>query len=213
MACKQPQEKHRRLQEGEVLGEVGGEGGSQSGCMAWQNGAKMWHSSKVITTFDWLKSISRQRHELCIRVCVCATPCVCVCVSICLCIFTQTSFPSVRVCVCVLRDCADKRRYAWNQAETCLTYQTEPATRQAERQIEREADREGDREGDILATRAPCAASFREINFNWVTDTDANTKNHMNNQRTKLICLENSKCQLENGKESEEKPTQKSYLV
>lgn len=38
MACKQPQEKHRRLQESEMRGEVevgdGMEGGSQSGCMA-----------------------------------------------------------------------------------------------------------------------------------------------------------------------------------
>lgn len=146
----------------------------------------MWHSSKVITTFDWLKSISRQRHELCISVCVYLS------------MHIYLNFISVSF-LCVCRDCADKRRYAWNQVRdlsdlsngTCDETHSQGQTgRQPAR--DKDEDEDGDEDMD--------EASFREINFNWVTDTDANTKNHMNNQRTKLICVENSKCEMENEK-------------
>lgn len=55
--------------------------------------------------------------------------CVCVCVCVYLSMHIYLNFISDSL-VCVLRDCVEERRYAWNQAETCLTYQTEPATRQ-----------------------------------------------------------------------------------
>lgn len=125
---------------------------------------------------------------------------VCVCVYLSMHIYlnfisVSFLFLCVRVCVEIAPINDDTLEI---KSETCLTYQMEPATRHSQGQTGRQPVRDKDEDED--EDEDMDEASFREINFNWVSDTDANTKNHMNNQRTKLICVENSKCEMENEK-------------
>jgi len=179
MACKQPQEKHRYTDTHRYTDR------KISECRRYvrQNGAKMWHSSKVITTFDWLKSISRQRHLM-----VCE--CICIYVSVYMymgvCLFVYAYLLKLHfihcVCVSVCLDCADKRRYAWNQAKSCLSlillplslsfYFSLPLLLRGPAIDAR--NRHATSFYSVMVwdeAKVLCpAALFREINFKWVTD-------------------------------------------
>jgi len=139
----------------------------------------MWHSTKVITTFDWLKSISRQRHSMCGWICVC----VCVYLSmhiylnfisfmcLCICVFRLYRYETIRFKSSKVLSCSVSLSLSlslWLSLFFSLSeiYHREPAIDVKNRHTTSiNLVMVGD-VAQVLCT----AALFREINFKWVTD-------------------------------------------